>query len=326
MIALALALALLLLFSAVGAGPSLWLLGPRWRALWPAFAPIVGFALVVVLADVPSWFLPAWSYAWPLFGALAIASAVLLYRQRRELTRASLVLFVPPLALLPWALAPYLSLDAPTTLSEHNHDWMYYLNLEASLGQLAYRDSWSDTGDHFHDMGAVLRRGGWRAGISLAGSSVSAISGLAPHQVDGVLWGVLYACFPGAVHAAHRMLVPRASRASRAFVLASAALSGPALLLLRMSFASHLASLPLMTLLLPVAWRGLRARGPELRVLATLLLAASISVLADASPYLAVLGLVLVLAARHAGHVPWSRLAPRAAWAFLAPAVVPFSI
>ncbi|GAB4204667.1 MAG: hypothetical protein OHK0013_19800 [Sandaracinaceae bacterium] len=317
---------MLVLLAAVGAGPSLWLLGPRWREHWPLCAPIVGFALVVVLGDVPSWFLAAPAYAWPLLGALGIASAVLVHRHRREVSARSLRYLGLPAVLLPWALAHYLGRETLTTVSEHNNDWLYYLNLESALGRAGYGAPWLDTGDLFWDMGAVLRRGGWRAGISIAGSVLGAISGLAPHQVDGTFWGVLHACFPGSVLAAHHMLVPRASPRARLFVLASAVLSGPALLLLRMSFASHLAAMPLIVLAMPVTWRGLTTRGSGLRGLAALLLAAAITVLADASPYLAMMGLALVIAARTMRGIPWARLCPRAAWGLLALALVPAAL
>jgi hypothetical protein len=326
MISLAAGLAMLAVLTAIGAGPSLWLLGPRWRTLWPHFAPVVGLALVVVVGDVPSWFLATPAYAWPLLGMLAIASALLVHRHRDALGAPALRMLALPALLLPWALAHYLARDVLTTVSEHNNDWLYYLNLESALGRAGYGAPWADTGDLFHDMGSVLRRGGWRAGISVAGSVFGAVFGLLPHQVDGTFWGVLHACFPGTVLAAHHLVVPRASPRSRAFVLASAVLSGPTLLLLRMSFASHLAAMPLIVLAMPVIWRGLTSRGPGLRALAVLLLAATITVLADASPYLAVMGLAMVVAARAATTIPWARLGPRAAAGLLAPALVPAAL
>jgi hypothetical protein len=326
MIALSVGLATLALFSFLGAGPSLALLGPRARPLWPLVAPVVGFALVVVASDLPSWWLPVPSYAWPLFALLAATSLGLLLRHRRAFSPRALSWFLLPALLLPWALAPYLRTGWLTTLSEHNHDWICYLDLETALARGGYGASWTDTGDLFADMSAVLRRGGWRAGLSIASAWLSGLSGFAPHQVDGALWGVLHACLPGAVLAAHQLLVPRASRRARAFVLVSAAASGPALLLLRMSFASHLAAMPLLVVALPVAWRGLTSTGSTLRALAALLLAACITVLADASPYLAAMGVGLVLAARYGRDVSWERLRARAYWAVLAPALVPAAI
>jgi hypothetical protein len=326
MIALSIGLAMLALFTFLGAGPSLALLGPRARPLWPLVAPVVGFALVVVAGDLPSWWLPVPAYAWPLFALLATASLALLVTRRAELSVRALPWLAVPALALPWALAPYLRTGWLTTLSVHNHDWVYYLDLETALGRAGYGAPWTDTGDLFTDMGAVLRRGGWRAGLSIASAWLSGLSGLAPHQVDGTLWGVLHACLPGATLAAHRLVVPRASRRARAFVVLAAALSGPALLLLRMSFASHLAAMPLLALALPLAWRGLTSAGPSLRALAALLLAATITVLADASPYLGAMGIGLVLAARYGRDIPWNRLGPRAGWALLAPALVPAAL
>lgn len=323
MIAVAFGLVLLVLFALLGAGPSVWLLGSRWRPLWPLVAPVVGFALVAVLGDATSWRWRVPAYAWPLLGLLTTASVALLYRHRRDIAARDLRAFGLLVLLLPWALAPYLSLHSLTTLSEHNHDWTYYLNLETALGRAGYGAPWTDTGDLFVDMGSVLRRGGWRAGLSIVGVWLGAIFGLAPHQVDGTLWSVVYVSFVGATVAAHRMLVPVASMRARAFVIAAAAASGPALLLLRMSFASHLAAMPLIVLWTAVSLRALTSRTSSLCALGALLLAAAITVLADAAPYYAVMGVALVGASVWARRIPLRRLWPRAAWGLLAPALVP---
>ncbi|MFO0683696.1 MAG: hypothetical protein U0234_16675 [Sandaracinus sp.] len=326
MIALALGLAMLALFSALGAGPSLALLGPRWRRLWPLVAPVVGFALVAVVGDAPSWRWTVASYAWPLLALLSATSVTLLVRHRREIERRDLALFALPALILPWSLAPYLATGTLTTLSEHNNDWAYYLGLESALRHAPYGAPWTDAGDLLTDMGAVLRRGGWRAGLSIVGTWLGALTGLLPHQVDGTLWGVLHASFAGATAAAHRLLVPRSSPRARAFVIASAVLSGPALLLLRMSFASHLAAMPLVVLGTALTSRALRARAASLRALALLLLAATITVLADASPYLIAMGLGLVVSAVVGARIPLARVLPRAAWGLLAPALVPAAL
>lgn len=326
MIALAAGLAMLALFSLIGAGPSVALLGARWRRLWPLTAPVLGFALVAVVGDAPSWRWTIASYAWPLLVLLVGTSAALLYRHRRDLAREDALLFALPALVLPLSLAPYLTSGALTTLSEHNNDWAYYLSLESALRHAPYGASWTDTGDLLTDMGSVLRRGGWRAGLSVVGTWLGVLSGLLPHQIDGTLWGVLHAIFPGATLAAHQLLVPRASRQARAFVIAAAVASGPALLLLRMSFASHLAAMPLLVLWTAITTRALGARGASLRVLAVLLLAAAITVLADAAPYLAVMGVALVAATAWARHLPLARLLPRAAWGLLAPALVPAAV
>lgn len=326
MIALAFGLALLVFFTLLGAGPSVSMLGPRWRPLWPLVAPVVGFALVAVAGDAPSWRWSVAAYAWPLTALLAATSVALLYRHRRALHAHELRLFALPVLLLPWALAPYLSLHSLTTLSEHNHDWTYYLNLETALRRAGYGASWTDTGDLFVDMSAVLRRGGWRAGLSVVGAAVGTIFRLAPHQVDGTLWGVLDVVFVGATVAAHRIMVPVASMRARAFVVVAAAASGPALLLLRMSFASHLAAMPLMVLSTAVSFRALTSRTQTLPALGALLLAATITVLADATPYLAAMGLALVAASLWARRIPLARLGPRAAWGLVAPALVPVAL
>ncbi len=326
MIALGVGLAMLALFSAIGAGPSLWLLGPRWRRLWPLVAPVVGFALVAVVGDAPSWRWTVASYAWPLLVLALGGSALLVWRHRADLERRDALAFLLPVLVLPWSLAPYLSSGTLTTLSEHNNDWAYYLSLESALRHAPYGAPWTDTGDLFVDMGSVLRRGGWRAGLSIVGTWLGALSGLLPHQVDGALWSVLHASLPGATVAAHRMLVPRASRPAQAFVIAASVLSGPALLLLRMSFASHLAAMPLLVLATAAISRALGARGASLRVLAVLLLAATITVLADASPYLAAMGVGTLVSAAWAKGIPLGRLAKRAAWGLLAPAIVPVAI
>ncbi|MFO0715112.1 MAG: hypothetical protein U0353_35065 [Sandaracinus sp.] len=326
MISVALGVGLFALLGLVGAGPSVALLGGRWRSLWPFVAPIVGFALVAVLTDIPGWFVPASRFAWPLLALLVFVSLSLLWRRREALSRADLWAAALPLALLPWSLAHYLSGPTLTTLSEHNHDWMYYLSLEHTLGRMGYGGRWTDTAVLLDDLSAVLRRGGWRAGLSNVGAFVSGLSGLRPHEVDGVLWGVLHASFAGAAHAAHRMLVPVASCPARAFVIASAALSGPTLLLLRMSFASHLAAMPLVVLFTAAAWRGLTSRGRGLRVLAALLLGALVTVLADATPYVAVLGLALVLAAHTSSPIGGRTLLMRAAYALAGIAIVPCAL
>lgn len=324
--ALATAWLILALFALLGAGLSVWLLGARYRRLWPLTAPVVGFASIAVLGDVPSFLFGADVYAWPLFLALAALNIALLFKHRRALQRSDAHWLCLPLAFLPFALLPYLRLGALTTLSEHNHDWVYYLNLETSLAHDGYASSWADTGGLFHDMSCVLRRGGWRAGISIVGSFVGALLNLRPHQVDGAMWCVLHAIFPSTALAGFSMLVPRSSKQARAFVLIATAFSGPALLLLRMSFASHLASMPLFTLLVCVTWRALRERAAQRRALAALLLAASITVLADGAPYLVSVLLGLTIAAQRQRTTPWRRLIPRLGWGIAALAIIPASL
>ena len=303
----------------------MWLLGARYRGLWPLIAPVVGFAAVVVLGDVPSYFLGADTYAWPLLIALLLLNLGLLVKHRRVVVWRDARWSFLPLLVLPFALLPYLRMGVLTTLSEHNHDWVYYLNLETTLAHAGYGSSWADTGGLFHDMSCVLRRGGWRAGISIAGSFLGAVLRLRPHETGGAFWCVLYACFPSTALAAFSMLVPRASRDAHRFVFVMTAFSGPALLLLRMSFASHLASMPLFTLVACVTWRALRERAPHRRALAALLLAASISVLADGVPFLVSLLVALAFAAHRRG-TPWQRLMPRLGWGVLALALIPTSL
>jgi hypothetical protein len=328
MITLLLAVGILASLQLIAGGPTLMALGPRWRDAWPLVAPPVGLALLVVVGEVPSQLVGARTWAPVCFALLVLAGVATLVLRRRDLRRRDLFFLALPVLVLPWTLLPYFSEPILTTLSEHNHDYVYYHALELQLLEGGYGAGEGDVASLFDRLGWVLRRGGWRAGLPIAGSAVAAVTGLLPHQVDGALWGLCHAMFPGAVLAATRLLVPRGSTLARTYVFVGALASGPALVTLRMTFASHLASLPLFVLLWALMFRGLRARAFGLRGLAALLLAASISILADALPYLlAMLAWALLVQWRlGAPRIPLERLAPRIGVVVGGIALVPFAL
>lgn len=327
MSALLLALALLAGLNAIAAGPTLAALGPRWRRLWPLVAPPVGLALLVVAAEVPSQFVGARVYGPWLAAGLLLAGVGTLVTFRRELRWRDLPWLGLPLAVLPLGLLPYFGEGLLTTLSEHNHDYVYYHALEQQLIEAGYGAGEGDASSLFDRLGWVLRRGGWRAGLPIAASVVASIGGLLPHQVDGSLWAVCHAMYPGAVLASFRLIAPRSSLLARVFVTVAAGASAPALLSLRMTFASHLASLPLFVLLWALTARGLHRRPAGLRLLAALVLAASISVLADAIPYLvALLGTAALARWRSIPRPSPQELALRFRPILLGVALVPFAL
>jgi hypothetical protein len=327
-ITLLLALAILLALTAIGAGPSALLLGRR--GAWMTIAPIVGLAVVVVLAEVPAWFFGARAWAWPVAIASMVFSSVLLWKRRtwsteaRSLELRSLWLLGVPMLLAAWAVLPYYRVDTLTTLSEHNHDYMFYLALEADLVDMGYGAP-SVLGDElFPRFGALLRRGGWRAGICTVSAFFAGLFRLEPHQVDGALWSAIYASTPTTLLGAFGLVVPRSSRRARLFLVLWAIACGPAWMLLRWSFASHIAALPLIVLFAASLWRGLREATWHRRALAALLLAATVSVFADASPYVLLIALAATFAAP-TWRARWRRVR-HWRWALLAAAVMPFTL
>jgi hypothetical protein len=305
MAAILLALVLLGALTLVGAGPARACLPARHREAWPALAPVLGLALVVVASEGPQFFVPGRRYGAPLLAVLSVASLFLLARSRRTASRPPRGVFVAlggVLASLAIALRPQIGLPAPTTLSTGNYDHVYYFGLEHALRDHAYRDLAGYEQALVQRMAWLLRHGGWRSGISQVSVIASSVSGLPPHRVDGALWALAFALLPAASWTVHVLVAPRASRRARALAAFAAVLSTPPLMLLRETFASHVASLPLLLAGSAALYRGARARHPGLSVAAALLLAATLSVFADGFALLTAVSLALVaVAVRESG-------------------------
>lgn len=321
------ALAVFLVFFAAGAGLSVTLLGRRWRPLWPLTAPVAGFCALVVAAEIPSSLAGARTWGLPVLGAVLLANGWLAWRHRDGLRTDQWPWLLVSLPMLVLGVLPILGEGALTTVSVDNHDYFFYLALEQQLieaGHLAPGVAGHSLLDRMADL---LRVGGWRIGVCVVTAMLGGASGLAPHQLDGLVWSAMYAAVAPAAVATHALLVPRASRLSRLFVCAAAALSGPALMLMRMSFASHAVTMAIFPLTWVVMWRGLGQRPRGLRVLGAVLLAGAVSTLADATPLLAALGLAalgqrLLTAQPDARH----RVLRRAGWGLAALALVPLAL
>lgn len=324
---LAAGLAMAVALWAAGAGYAVWALGPRHARLWPALAPVLGLSLLVVASDAPAFFLGAKTWAFPLAALVYGGSLALAVRHRAQLRTGQwwLLLAAGPALLL--ALWPMLREGAVTTLSRGNHDYVFYEALAQSLLKRGYGSEGLDRLLASDLTTWVLRHGGWRSGLSQVTAFFGAVSGRPPHQVDALVWAVAYASLPGAALWAFEVVQPRSSRPARALVLAASALGSPALMLLRDTYASHLASLPLLVVWTAALLRALASRRPGLLAVAVVTLGASLSILADGAPLLLVLWAFVT--AFLAAARPWARgriLARAVTAGALGVAVVPFML
>lgn len=320
-------LAVFLVLFASGAGLSVALLGHRWRGLWPLTAPVVGFCALVVAAELPSSLAGARTWGAPVLGAVLALNGWLVWRRRHELRTNQWPWLLVALPMLVIGLLPLLGEGALTTVSVDNHDYFFYLALEQQLIEGSHLAPPVVGLSLIDRMADLLRFGGWRIGVCVVTAMLGGASGLAPHQLDGLVWSAMYATVAPAAVATHTLLVPRASLPSRLFVCVAAAFSGPALMLMRMSFASHAVTMSLFPLTWVVMWRGLGQRARGLRVLGALLLAGAVSTLADATPLLAALGLA-ALGQRLVTAQPEARgrVLRRAGWGLAALAFVPLAL
>lgn len=321
------ALALYALLFVTGAGWAIALLGRRFAPHWPAASVTVATALLVVVTDAPAFFLGARAWSWPLLALALVSSIALAVRHRDRLKRGRWAFALVTVPALLAGLWPQLAEGLATTLSRGNHDYAFYQALAQSLLVRGYGSGDVDALSAVDTTAFVLRHGGWRSGITHLSAWLAAITGRPVYEIDGPLWAGLYAALPGAALVAHGFLRPRASRAARLLVALSALLASPALMLLRDTFASQLASLPLLLVLAAALFRGLASRARGLHALAVLTLGASLSVLADGAPLLVVLlGVMALTLARGHRTARWRILDRAVGIGALGAAVVPFMV